>query len=123
MPTQLHVSSKGFPKQRTPAGVNYLSADSLPVPSTNAKHTTLINVDPNFNGLSNNSDSESSQNVALHGKKRGRKMTELDKYFRESDWKIREWKNKLKNDKNLTAKEKQKYRNKISAQMSRVKKK
>lgn len=50
-------------------------------------------------------------------------MTELTKYFNESDWKIREWKNRLKNDKNLTAKEKQKYRNKISAQISRVKKK
>lgn len=42
-------------------------------------------------------------------------MTELSKYFNESDWKIKEWKNRLKNDKNLTAKEKQKYRNKISA--------
>ena len=50
-------------------------------------------------------------------------MTELAKYFHESDSKIREWKNKLKNDKSLTAKEKQKYRNKISAQISRVKKK
>ena len=42
-------------------------------------------------------------------------MTELAKYFQESDYKIREWKSKLKNDKNLSAKEKQKYRNKISA--------
>jgi hypothetical protein len=50
-------------------------------------------------------------------------MTELAKYFHESNWKIREWKNRLKNDKNLTPKEKQKYRNKISAQISRVKKK
>jgi hypothetical protein len=50
-------------------------------------------------------------------------MTELAKYFHESDYKIREWKNKLKNDKTLTSKDKQKYRNKISAQISRVKKK
>jgi hypothetical protein len=57
----------------------------------------------------------SSQKPSNNGKKRGRKMTELSKYFNESDWKIREWKNRLKNDKNLTAKEKQKYRNKISA--------
>lgn len=60
-------------------------------------------------------NSESSEKLSLHGKKRGRKMTELDKYFRESDWKIKEWQNKLKNDKTLSAKEKQKYRNKISA--------
>ena len=60
-------------------------------------------------------NSESSEKLSLQGKKRGRKMTELDKYFRESDWKIKEWQNKLKNDKTLSAKEKQKYRNKISA--------
>ena len=50
-------------------------------------------------------------------------MTELNKYYFESKKKIDEWKDKLKNDKSLTAKEKQKYRNKISAQVSRVKKK
>jgi hypothetical protein len=50
-------------------------------------------------------------------------MTELNKYYFESKKKIEEWKDKLKNDKSLTAKEKQKYRNKISAQVSRVKKK
>ena len=50
-------------------------------------------------------------------------MTELSKYFWESEHKIKIWKDKLKNDKSLSAKEKQKYRNKISAQMSRVKKK
>jgi len=33
-------------------------------------------------------------------------MTELTKYFNESDGKIREWKNRLKNDKNLSNKEK-----------------
>lgn len=65
----------------------------------------------------------SSKSSEPNQKKRGRKMTELAKYFHESDSKIREWKSKLKNDKTLTAKDKQKYRNKISAQISRVKKK
>ena len=68
-------------------------------------------------------DDEQSEKVSLHGKKRGRRMTELDKYLRDSDLKIKEWKKKLKNDKHLSSKDKQKYRNMISAQMSRVKKK
>lgn len=50
-------------------------------------------------------------------------MTELAKYYCDSEGKIKQWKEKLKNDKTLTAKDKQKYRNKISAQISRVKKK
>lgn len=44
-------------------------------------------------------------------KKRGRKLTEPDKYFFESDKKINEWKAKLKNDKTLSSDEKQKLRN------------
>jgi hypothetical protein len=58
-----------------------------------------------------------------NSKKRGRKMTELSQYFWESESKIKIWKDKLKNDKTLSTQEKQKYRNKISAQISRVKKK
>jgi len=50
-------------------------------------------------------------------------MTELSQYFWESESKIKIWKDKLKNDKTLSTQEKQKYRNKISAQISRVKKK
>lgn len=50
-------------------------------------------------------------------------MTELSQYFGESESKIKIWKEKLKNDKTLSTQEKQKYRNKISAQISRVKKK
>ena len=50
-------------------------------------------------------------------------MTELSQYFWESESKIKIWKEKLKNDKTLSTQEKQKYRNKISAQISRVKKK
>ena len=58
-----------------------------------------------------------------NSKKRGRKMTELSQYFWESESKIKIWKDKLRNDKTLSTQEKQKYRNKISAQISRVKKK
>ena len=58
-----------------------------------------------------------------NSKKRGRKITELSQYFWESESKIKIWKDKLKNDKTLSTQEKQKYRNKISAQISRVKKK
>ena len=50
-------------------------------------------------------------------------MTELNKYCFESKKKIDEWKEILTTDKTLTAKQKQKYRNKISAQVSRMNKK
>lgn len=56
---------------------------------------------------SSNSSEESDQlSHKLRGKKRGRKMTELAKYFCESEGKIKNWKEKLKNDKGLTSKEK-----------------
>ena len=49
------------------------------------------------------------------GKKRGRKLTDPNKYFFESQKKIEELQHKLKTDKKLSADEKQKIRNQISA--------
>ena len=61
-------------------------------------------------------------------KKRGRKKTEPKKYFLETEKKITAWKNELKRDVNkygeqLTEEEKEKLRNRISAQRSRSNKK
>ena len=56
-------------------------------------------------------------------KKRGRKNVESNKYMFESQKKIDELQTKLKNDKSLSAKDKQKIRNQISAQRSRLNKK
>ena len=56
-------------------------------------------------------------------KQRGRKQTETQKYIQESEKKIKEWKDELKNNKKLKREEKQKLRNQISAQQSRLKKK
>ena len=60
-------------------------------------------------------NSQSTQKV---GKKRGRKMIELQKYFEESQKKIDDLQKKLDFGK-LSAKEKKKIRNQISAQQSR----
>ena len=56
-------------------------------------------------------------------KQRGRKQTETQKYIQDSEKKIKEWKDELKNNKKLKREEKQKLRNQISAQQSRLKKK
>ena len=57
------------------------------------------------------------------GKKRGRKLTDPQKYQFESQKKIDELQHKLKTDKKLSSSEKQKIRNQISAQRSRLNKK
>ena len=67
--------------------------------------------------------SNATKNGKPAGKKRGRKLTDPNKYFFESQKKIEELQSKLKTDKKLSADEKQKIRNQISAQRSRQNKK
>ena len=50
-------------------------------------------------------------------------MTEPDKYYEESNINIQQWKKTLASEKTLTAIEKQRLRNKISALKSRMSKK
>lgn len=71
-------------------------------------------------------DEEDSVSDVSHVKekqKRGRKMTEPDKYYEESNINIQQWKKTLASEKTLTAIEKQRLRNKISALKSRMSKK
>lgn len=68
--------------------------------------------------------SGSSATVKKEKKKRGRKLTEFNKYQDESKQKISELQELLRRKgKQLNAKERQKIRNQISAQQSRLKKK
>ena len=53
----------------------------------------------------------------------GRKRAELEPKVIEADKKIREYKDQLLMDKSLTAKQKQQIRNKITAQVSRIRQK
>lgn len=57
-------------------------------------------------------DNEESDNIKSN---RGRKLTEPNKYYFESEQKIKAWRDKLKYDKTLTSADKQKLRNQISA--------
>jgi len=59
----------------------------------------------------------------ISGRKRGRKLTEEEKYRKESEDKMDLLRNELKNNKDLSLSERQKIRNQISAQSSRLKKK
>ena len=77
--------------------------------------------------MQNNDETDDSVNTK-QSKKRGRKLTEPNKYFFESEQKIQEWKERLKSNKRadgrpLTNEDKQKLRNQISAQRSRSNKK
>ena len=77
-------------------------------------------------GINNDESADSAGTKA--SKKRGRKLTEPNKYFFESEQKIKEWKEILKSNRNkdgrpLTNEDKQKLRNQISAQRSRSNKK
>jgi len=67
--------------------------------------------------------SQSKTSGAVNSPKRGRKLTDPDKYCFQSKKKIDDLQAKLDNGKNLTAKQKQKLRNQISAQKSRSNKK
>ena len=74
------------------------------------------------------SDSDDSNTTKSPLKKRGRKKTEPEKYYHETETKIAAWKKELKSDvskngKKLTEGEKEKLRNRISAQRSRSNKK
>jgi uncharacterized protein (DUF3084 family) len=64
----------------------------------------------------------SRSTTAAAPKKRGRKLTEAEQYRQESNQKIEMLKNELKK-KGLSVAQRQKIRNQISAQQSRLKKK
>lgn len=91
-----------------------------------ARPPPVSNVDSSsetpFESLSHRSGS--SANVKKEKKKRGRKLTEFNKYADESKQKIADLQAELRqNGKKMNAKERQKIRNQISAQQSRLKKK
>ena len=68
-------------------------------------------------------DLEEKKDNPVGLKKRGRKRTEDEKYFEWSRTKINNWMKQLVAGKDLTPKEKQKLRNRISALKSRMAKK
>ena len=87
--------------------------------SQKSNRKTSTRLDKAIKTTKHEDDEESDEDDVSNNSKnnnRGRKLTEPNKYYFESQQKIKAWREKLKHDKTLNAAAKQKLRNQISAQ-------
>ena len=94
-------------------------------PATLAAPSNLRKREKKANEKNSGGDDVSSERSAGNPKKRGRKREAWDKYVKDAQEKIAEYKKKLSTAKidGIPVKERQKWRNVVSAQQSRLKKK
>lgn len=102
--TGLSTSMNPTPAIDAPIGVR-ASKKVAPVPTTTPRVPSFdTNKAASKKGAPKQHEISDTVSVSTTSKKRGRKTTEENKYFAESERRIKEWKEQLKNKKNLTVK-------------------